>query len=139
MLSHFIDFFTQLFTIFESAQLRLFSLIYKRMNPEKIKKSGKGHFLLSFIWLFILVFTGFYSLVSFAQDDTEQLELKLQQLPDDTARVNVLLKLGEQNCSFDNDKALMYLQEAYSVSLATDYTKGIGKSLLWMGRVFYYK
>ncbi len=109
------------------------------MNPKKIKKTGKGHFLLSFMWLFILVFTGFYPLVSFTQNNTVQLEQALQKLPDDTARVNVLLKLGEQYCSEDNDKALMYLQEAYTISTSLDYTEGIGKSLMWLGRVYYYK
>ena len=109
------------------------------MNPKAIKNTGRDHFLSSFIWLFILVFTSFYPLVSFTQNNTVQLEQKLQQLPDDTARVNVLLKLGEQFCSEDNDKALMYLQEAYTISTSLDYTEGIGKSLMWLGRVYYYK
>jgi tetratricopeptide (TPR) repeat protein/DNA-binding CsgD family transcriptional regulator len=60
-------------------------------------------------------------------------------MPDDTAKVNVLLKTGKRYCSFDNDKALMYLQEAYTISLAENYKAGIGKSLLWIGRVYYYK
>jgi len=60
-------------------------------------------------------------------------------MQDDTAKVNVLLRLGEQYCSMENDKALMYLQEAYTISTSLDYTEGIGKSLMWQGRVYYYK
>ncbi len=60
-------------------------------------------------------------------------------MQDDTAKVNVLLRLGEHYCSMENDKALMYLQEAYTISTSLDYTEGIGKSLMWQGRVYYYK
>jgi len=89
--------------------------------------------------LLSLLFFILLPLFSFADNDIEELEQKLMALPDDTARVNVLLALGEANCSFDNDKALMYLQEAYSISLQLDYTEGVGKSLMWQGRVYYYK
>ena len=58
---------------------------------------------------------------------------------DDTAKVNRLLELGEHYCSLENDKALMFLQEAYTLSLTLDYPQGIGKSLMWQGRVYYYK
>ena len=60
-------------------------------------------------------------------------------MQDDTVKVNVLLRLGEHYCSMENDKALMYLQEAYTISTSLDYTEGIGKSLMWQGRVYYYK
>ena len=76
---------------------------------------------------------------SVAQDKIAELELKLQILPDDTAKVNVLLSLGEKYCSIENDKALLYLQEAYTIATYLNYTEGIGKSLLWQGRVYYYK
>ena len=72
-------------------------------------------------------------------EEADRPEEKVARMADDTAKVNLLLKLGEQYCSFDNDKALMYLQEAYTISLAEDYTEGIGKSLMWQGRVYYYK
>ncbi len=76
---------------------------------------------------------------SIAQDKIELLEQELVQLQDDTAKVNVLLKLGENYCSIENDKALLYLQEAYTIATYLNYTEGIGKSLLWQGRVYYYK
>ncbi len=66
-------------------------------------------------------------------------EKQLAGLPDDTAKVNLLVKLGEKYCSKENDKALMYLQEAYTLATSLHYRKGIGKSLLWQGRVYYYK
>jgi len=58
---------------------------------------------------------------------------------DDTVKVNVLLKLGEYYCSLENDKALMYLQEAFTIATSLKYTSGIGKCMLWQGRVYYYK
>jgi tetratricopeptide (TPR) repeat protein len=75
----------------------------------------------------------------FAEENIQRLESKLLNLPDDTVKVNTLIKLGEQYCSVDNEKALMYLQEAYTISTSQRYTEGIGKSLLWQGRVYYYK
>ena len=75
----------------------------------------------------------------FAEDKIQLLESKLLNLPDDTVKVNILLKIGEHYCSIDNDRALMYLQEAFSISTSQKYILGIGKSLLWQGRVYYYK
>ena len=66
-------------------------------------------------------------------------EQLLMTMVDDTAKVNLLLKLGEHYCSNDNDKALMFLQEAYSISTTLDYYLGTGKSLIWLGRVYYYE
>lgn len=76
---------------------------------------------------------------SFAQDETLILEKKLPLMEDDTAKVNVLIKLGKLKCSIENDKALMYLQEAFTISTSLNFTDGIGRSLMWQGRVYYYK
>ncbi len=89
--------------------------------------------------LVTVYFTGGLSQPSFAQDKFDLMEQKVQTLPDDTSKVNLLIKLGEHFCAHENEKALMYLQEAYSISILLDYTEGIGKSLLWQGRVYYYK
>ncbi len=74
-----------------------------------------------------------------AQVDYGHLEKALPAMPDDTAKVNTLLRLGEHFCSRKNDKALMFLQEAYTIASSLDYQEGIGKSLMWQGRVYYYK
>ena len=74
-----------------------------------------------------------------AQLDYSQLEERVTTMPDDTVKVNVLLKLGRHYCSIDNDKALLFLQEANTLSTSLHYEEGIGKSLLWQGRVYYYK
>ena len=99
-------------------------------------KSSPVALLTLYLSVYFIVCIPFFSL---AQDKFNQMEQRLQTLPNDTSRVNLLLKLGEHYCSFDNDKALMYLQEAYSISMVLDYTNGMGKSLMWMGRVYYYK
>ncbi|MCD4698619.1 MAG: hypothetical protein K8S16_20510, partial [Bacteroidales bacterium] len=75
----------------------------------------------------------------FGEDKIQRLESKLLNLPEDTVKVNTLIKLGEYYCSVDNDRALMFLQEAFTISTSQKYTEGIGKSLLWQGRVYYYK
>ncbi|NOX86529.1 MAG: tetratricopeptide repeat protein [Chlorobi bacterium] len=105
-----------------------------------MKKLTKGkQYLTFFIALLMINILSFTPAVIHAADDFAELEKKVMEMGDDTAKVNLLLKLGEHFCSFDNDKALMYLQEAYTISLAKDYTEGIGKSLMWQGRVYYYK
>ena len=108
------------------------------MKQKKPNKPGCKIFVL-LISLLIFSFAVCCPTDSQAQDATAQLEYRLEHLVDDTARVNVLLKLGEQYCSINNDKALMYLQEAFTISTSLNYTEGIGKSLLWQGRVYYYK
>ncbi len=96
-------------------------------------------YLFPFYGSYLLVLILFNPLLFFGQSDFEQMEQRVTAMPDDTAKVNRLLILGKHYCSEDNDKALMYLQEAYTISMALDYTSGIGKSLLWQGRVYYYK
>lgn len=76
---------------------------------------------------------------SFSQEQIPELEEKILYMVDDSAKVNILLQLGEHFCSIDNEKALVYLQESYTISTALNYEIGIGKSLLWQGRVYYYK
>jgi tetratricopeptide (TPR) repeat protein len=92
--------------------------------------------------IFILFFTITISLLPFqlkGQTDIEETEKLLPSMVDDTAKVQQLLLLGEHYCSNDNDKALLFLQDAYSISIDQNYTEGIGKSLMWLGRVYYYK
>lgn len=105
-----------------------------------IKKPNKSFdqifLLVRIISLFIFLFI--YN-SGFPKVSLDELEIKLTDMPDDTAKVNVLLKLGEHYCSIENDKALGFLQEAYTVSTSTKYNVGMGKSLLWQGRVYYYK
>jgi len=108
------------------------------MKPKK--KRYKVRSLSAILTFFLsLLFIVNIPAVSFAQNKIEQLEQKLQTLSNDTAKVNVLLTLGEEYCSKENDKALMYLQEAFTIATSLNYTSGIGKSLLWQGRVYYYK
>lgn len=75
----------------------------------------------------------------FGGEGIEILERQIDQMPDDTVKVNNLIKLGRHYCSINNDKALVYLQEAFALSSTLDFKAGNGKSLLWQGRVYYYK
>lgn len=74
-----------------------------------------------------------------AKQQIQSLEKNLSYINDDTSKANALLRLGEHFCSIDNDKALVYLQESYTISTELDYRVGMGKSMLWQGRVYYYK
>ncbi|MEA3446549.1 MAG: tetratricopeptide repeat protein, partial [Bacteroidota bacterium] len=89
-----------------------------------------------FVMVFFII-SGIHSI--YANDNIVDLEKSVSDMHNDTAKVNVLLTLGEHYCSIENDKALMYLQEAFTISTSKNYTIGIGKSLLWQGRVYYYK
>ena len=90
-------------------------------------------------YLLVVLFILFNIQNIFAEDNIQKLESKLLNLPDDTVKANTLIKLGKHYCSIDNDKALIYLQEAFTISTTGNYPKGIGQSLLWQGRVYYYK
>ncbi len=91
----------------------------------------------SWLIISILIIPGIHT--TYAKDNITELEKRVADMQDDTAKVNVLLILGEQYCSIENDKALMYLQEAFTIATENKYSSGIGKSLLWQGRVYYYK
>lgn len=73
-----------------------------------------------------------------AKDILER-EKQLAAMPSDTARVNLLIDLGEYYCSRDFQRALIYLQEALELSASLDYRKGVAGSFLWQGRSYYYK
>ncbi len=90
------------------------------------------------VFLVLFVFSGVSHTLN-ANNGFQVDEKRLQQMPDDTAKVNLLIKYGEHFCSTDNEKALVFLQEAFSTATLLNYTQGIGKSLLWQGRVYYYK
>ncbi|HPS49470.1 MAG TPA: transcriptional regulator [Bacteroidales bacterium] len=90
------------------------------------------------ITVILFLLFGFENLA--AETDTiVEKERQLAGLSPDTAKVNVLLELGRYYCSRQNDKALLYLQQALTLSNELGYNKGIARSFLWQGRVFYYK
>lgn len=67
------------------------------------------------------------------------LEKQLHDMPDDTIKVNALLKLGGHYCYTDADKAILFLQEAIVLSASLTYVEGLGAGFLWQGRAYYYK
>jgi len=68
-----------------------------------------------------------------------QREPQLSSMPVDTTKVRLLLELGRYYCSRENDRSLLYLQQALALSMETGYLRGAGLSYLWQGRVYYYK
>lgn len=90
------------------------------------------------ITVILFLLFGFENLAT-ETDTIVEKERQLAGLSSDTAKVNVLLELGRYYCSRQNDKALLYLQQALTLSNELGYNKGIARSFLWQGRVFYYK
>lgn len=101
-----------------------------------VKSFNINYVSIRYLVLFIFIFLHHPVL---PDSQIPELEEKLMGMADDTAKANVLLKLGEHYCSIDNDKALEYLQEAFTISTASNYKAGTGRSMLWQGRVYYYK
>lgn len=90
----------------------------------KTSKAG----LIFICLLFPIVFTG-----------QEVSEASLREMPEDSVKVNALIELGRHYCSVENDRALGYLQEAFAISTREGFRLGTGRSLMWQGRVYYYK
>ncbi len=88
------------------------------------------------VWLVCLFFS--FSVLTTGKDIT-QLEQQLSMMPDDTAKIRVLLELGSYYCYSEADKALLYLQEALVLSTRLDFVKGVSRSYFWQGKAFYYK
>lgn len=74
-----------------------------------------------------------------AASDIPEREKQLAAMPSDTARVNLLIDLGEYYCSRDFERGLRYLQEALELSASLDYREGVAGSFLWQGRSYFYK
>lgn len=123
----------KIYCIFEVLISYCFSMMIKELKPTK--KRSSYFFRELFVFLLLILSIQIFS----AEKDIQQLEDDLPAMHDDTLKVNVLLKLGEHYCSIENDKALMYLQDAFSLATTLNYTSGIGRCLLWQGRVYYYK
>ena len=103
------------------------------------KSAGNSRYFSYTFFVFLFYLFASIPLTALASEDFASLEKSVASMPDDTAKVNRLLKLGRHYCAVENDKALMYLQEAFTISTSLNYQEGIGKSLLWQGRVYYYK
>lgn len=81
----------------------------------------------------------FSALIPLFAQDFQKAEKELPFMPDDTAKVNLLIRISENLCGSDFEKALLYLQNALVLSTELNYKKGIAKSFLLHGRAYYYK
>ncbi len=112
------------------------SVLVQQTNKMILPFTINSYTHLKWIILCTILLTGF---AIQAQNNIAVIEAQLPGLPDDTSKINNLLKLGQYYCSRENDKALIFLQEAHTLSVENNYNEGIAKSLLWQGRVYYYK
>lgn len=95
--------------------------------------------ILKFLFIIALSVPLFVPQAQAANDSISEKEHQLQGMIADTTKVKHLLDLGRYYCSRQNDKALLYLQQALTLSSELGYIEGIARSYLWQGRVFYYK
>lgn len=58
---------------------------------------------------------------------------------EDTATVHKLIACGLDSCPVNTTHALLFLQDAVSLSIKLKYQRGIGLGFLGQGRVYYYK
>ena len=90
-------------------------------------------------YLFLVGMLFLFSVLTFPQKAIADDENRVTNMPNDTIKVLELIRLGEEFCSIENDRSLLYLQEAMTIATSQQFKKGVGLSLLWQGRVFYYK
>ncbi len=89
------------------------------------------------IVLFIILFT---CIKNYAQRNTaDSLYNKLNKVQSDTEKVNILSSLHTLYSNNNNDLALKFAQEAYSLSNKINFTVGKIKALSNLGTVYYYK
>lgn len=72
-------------------------------------------------------------------DNYDSISNVLNIMDDDIPKVDKLIAEGKYYCSRENEKALIFLHEAFMLSTNLRYEKGIALSYLWLGRVYYYK
>ncbi len=92
--------------------------------------------------LLVLLLSGlFLAAAATGGNDTtmQRREQQLASMPDDTAKVALLLELGKHYCSRENDRALLFFQQASALSTELGFRRGAGRSYLWQGRTYYYK
>ncbi|MBN2894015.1 MAG: tetratricopeptide repeat protein [Bacteroidales bacterium] len=91
--------------------------------------------------MFFLLIISISSLPVFAQlNKIDSLENLLQNhTKEDTIRVILLNEIANEKYRTETDKTILYTEEAYSISVQTNYSKGEAESLRLLGICHYYK
>ena len=90
----------------------------------------------TFIFLLLIVFIGFQSVVYAEGKKNDLLEI-IEQGKRDTARVNALIELYQIESTLDHEKARLYLDQAFPLAHNLGYKKGKARILVLYGD--YYK
>ena len=83
--------------------------------------------------LYLIVIVSFYSKANAQISQTDSVKLLLEKAPNDTNRVKLLLKLGNQYYFFKPDTSIYYTKIALELSRSLHYAKGITSSLSLAG------
>jgi signal transduction histidine kinase len=84
-------------------------------------------------FLYLVLVVSVYSNTNAQDSNTDSLKLLLEKAPNDTSRVKLLLKIGNQYYFFKPDTSIYYTKKALELSRSLHYTKGIISSLSLAG------
>lgn len=91
-------------------------------------------YLLSFIFLVIL------STSLFSQKNTiDSLTKVLEKTNNDTLKINVMLRISSEYKGYNNDLAIKYAKEAYSIAKSLNASVSVIEALIHIGNSYYYK
>lgn len=110
-------------------------MLMKVLAKHKIKRHRRATPLFAICTIALL----FFNIFTLHGIDIEEIERNLILMQNDTGKVNSLIKLGKYYCSRDNDKAVLYLDQALKLSEKLNFSIGIAKTHMWLGRTYYYK
>lgn len=63
--------------------------------------------------------------------------LKINTMPDDTAKVNLINKIADEFRDFDTEKGLVYANKALALAMKLNYKLGIGEAHKALGIIYY--
>lgn len=86
--------------------------------------------------LFLLALSLFLFSVFLYSENVDSLIQKLDNYREDTAKVNLLNKIGDLLTETSPDEALSYLDESLSLSKRLGYTKGLAYAYYYIGMVY---
>jgi adenylate cyclase len=87
------------------------------------------------ILIYSILFMSF-SFAGFAQSEIDSLKKVEAGLPEDTNKVNTLIKISEKYRSSSNDSSLYYAKQAKILAVEIDYPKGLGYALKSEGLIY---
>jgi len=90
------------------------------------------------LFLLFVAFTFCPFLLSAQNSSVELLKRNLELVDNDTLRMDLLIKIGNQYTGTDSEYAVFYLNKAGEIAIRLNHQRGIAMVRLYMGRAYYY-